>query len=211
MIANELQSFSTRMKLDEKWLIYRFHINLGSEHSGYFERYSQEHNSFDDERNMKHTLSSAMQHFQNTVNHPSSLEKPVISMAAVPIMPNAVFINPNQLNNQTKIQQRAQPGTSKAWVITLRKIVKYCTYCKRDYHTKDECHNKYPYLKEAQVLSAKPTTKRRRNGKLVKDNSTNLDLGEGSYLIQPELGSFMATSAYLSLSKLWIWDTGTSR
>ncbi len=115
------------MKLDENWLIYRFHINLGSQHSGYFERYSQEHNPFDDEGNTKHTLSSAMQHFQNTVRNPSSLEKLVISMAAVPIMPNAAFISLNQPNNLTKIQPGAQPGTSKVRIITLRKTVKYCT------------------------------------------------------------------------------------
>lgn len=33
MIVNKLQSFSTKMKLDENWLIYQFHINLGNEHS----------------------------------------------------------------------------------------------------------------------------------------------------------------------------------
>lgn len=40
MIVNKLQSFSTKIKLDKNWLTYQFHINLGNEHSGYFERYS---------------------------------------------------------------------------------------------------------------------------------------------------------------------------
>ena len=209
MIVNEIQSFSTKMKLDENWLIYQFHTNLGSEHSGYFERYSQEHDPFDENGNTKHTLSSAMQHFQNTIRNPSSHEKSVISMAA--IMPNAAFVSPNQPANQTMVQPGAQAGTSKARVITLQKTVKYCTYCKRDYHTEDECHDKYPHLKEAKIAAAKPGTKRRRNGKPVKDEQADNNPGEGSYFIQPELGSFMAIPANPLLSKLWIWDTGTSR
>ena len=155
------------MKLDENWLIYHFHTNLGSEHSGYFERYSQEHDPFDENGNTKHTLSSAMQHFQNTIRNPSSHEKSVISMAA--IMPNAAFVSPNQPANQTMVQPGAQAGTSKARVITLQEIVKYCTYCKRDYHIEDECHNKYPYLKKAKIAAAKPGTKQWRNGKPIKD------------------------------------------
>lgn len=192
MIVNELQSFSTKMKLDENWLTYRFHTNLGSEHSGYFERYSQEHDPFDKDGNTKHTISSAMQHFQNTVRNPSSPEKSFISMAAV--MPNTAQISPNQPSNQTRIQPGAKPGTIQARVITLRKTVKSCTHCKRDYHTEDECHDKYPHLKEVQPSPNKPASKRRRNGKPIKDNSANPDSSEGSYFIQPELGSFMAIS-----------------
>ncbi len=58
MIVNKIQSFSTQMKLDKNCLIYQFHTNLDSKYSGYFERYSQEHDPFDENRNTKHTLSS---------------------------------------------------------------------------------------------------------------------------------------------------------
>lgn len=60
MIVNKLQSFFIKIKLDENWLIYRFHINLGNKYSGYFENYSQEHDPLDDKRNTKHTLNFTM-------------------------------------------------------------------------------------------------------------------------------------------------------
>lgn len=101
MIVNEIQSFSTKMKLDKNWLFYQFHTNLGSEHSRYFKRYSQEHDLFDENGNTKHTLSSAMQHFQNTIRNPSSHEKSVILMVA--ILPNAAYMNPNQPANQIMV------------------------------------------------------------------------------------------------------------
>lgn len=63
MIVNKIQSFSTKIKLDKNWLIYQFHTNLGSEHSGYFERYSQKYNPFDENGDIKHIFSSAIQHF----------------------------------------------------------------------------------------------------------------------------------------------------
>lgn len=36
IIVNKLQSFSIKIKLDENWLTYWFHINLGNKYSGYF-------------------------------------------------------------------------------------------------------------------------------------------------------------------------------
>ena len=60
------------------------------------------------------------------------------------------------------------------------------------------------------MATGKPGTKRWRNGKTVKDEPVS-NSSEGSYFIQPELGSFMVIPANPLLSKLWIWDTGTSR
>lgn len=76
---------------------------MGNEHSGYFEKYFQKHDPFDQDRNIKHTLN--MHHFHNIVRNPSSLEKPVISM--VVMLHNATFINPNQLVNQTMVEPGA--------------------------------------------------------------------------------------------------------
>lgn len=80
------------MKLDENWLIYRFYINLGNKNSGYFEKYSQEHDIFNNERNKKHTLRFALQHFQNIIYNPSTVNKSIISMRAPP---DTLFICPN--------------------------------------------------------------------------------------------------------------------
>ncbi len=59
-IVNQLQSFSSSMKLDKNWLIYRFHTNLGTKFSSYFERYSQDHDPFNEQGEAKHSLSSAI-------------------------------------------------------------------------------------------------------------------------------------------------------
>lgn len=102
------------------------------------------------------------------------------------IMPNTAFFSLNQRANQTIVQPRAQAETSKAWVITLQKTVKYCRYCRKDYHTEDECYDKYPHLKEAKIAAAKSDTKQRRNKKPVKDDQADNNPDEGSYFIQPK-------------------------
>ncbi len=62
-IINELGSFSSKFKLDDKFMIYCFQSNLGLEHSSYYERYAQEQDPFTKRGDTKYTLSSAMQHF----------------------------------------------------------------------------------------------------------------------------------------------------
>ena len=59
------------MNLDENWLIYCFHTNLGAEFSSYFEQHFQDHNPFNEQGEAKHSLSSAMQYFLNTARNPS--------------------------------------------------------------------------------------------------------------------------------------------
>lgn len=54
------------------------------------------------------------------------------------------------------IKSRAQARTSKSQDITLKKIVKYYIYCKRDYHTEDKSHDNYFYLKKVKLANAKP-------------------------------------------------------
>ena len=82
--VNKLRTFSSKLSLDENWLTYRFHTNLCLEYNSYFERFAQDHDPFNEMCEPKHTLSQAMQHFQNTVTNPSkSNDKAVIAMAAV--------------------------------------------------------------------------------------------------------------------------------
>ena len=73
--VNKLRTFSSKLSLDENWLIYRFHTNLGFEYNSYFERYAQDHDPFNEMGEPKHTLSQAMQHFQNTVTNPSKVQR----------------------------------------------------------------------------------------------------------------------------------------
>lgn len=98
-IVNELRSFSSKFKLDENFLIYRFQSNLGSDHASYFERYAQEHDPFTEEGDTKYTLSSAMQHFRNTVKNPSarhtSLEIGTVALTAQAPRPSISYLAPN--------------------------------------------------------------------------------------------------------------------
>lgn len=108
------------------------------------------------------------------------------------------------------IKPGTQSGISKVWVITLQKTVKYYTYCKRNYHSEDECHDKYHYFKEAKIATAKPGIKQWKNRKLVKDKQVDNNLGQCFYFIQPKLGSFIAIIANPFLYKLWNWNTEIS-
>lgn len=73
---------------------------------------------------------------------------------------------------------------SKAQVITLQKKFQYCTYCKRDYHTKNKCHNKNLHVKEvSQAISSKISNKQKKSGQSVKKNSTISNSDRGSYFM----------------------------
>lgn len=136
-VVNELKNFSTKITLDENFLIFLFQSNLGLEHSSYFETYAQEHDPFNENGESKFSLSLAMHHFQNTVRNPSSKVNADKTLA---------LIAANMLAEQNMVQSGAQIGTSNSRVLTVQKTVKYCTFCKRDYHTKNKCRVKHPNL-----------------------------------------------------------------
>ena len=162
-IINELQNFSSSMKLDENWLIYRFYTNLEAKFSSYIEQYSQDHDLFNKQGEAKHSLSMAIQHFLNTACNPSS-ETPITKSGSDIISSHAsavFFIALNLPANQSSIQTGAKPGTNEARVITLTKTVMYCNHCKRDYHTEAEYRDKHPHLRDSKPKSTKPQTKRR--------------------------------------------------
>ncbi|MCJ1344738.1 hypothetical protein MMC31_002941 [Peltigera leucophlebia] len=71
-LVNELRSFSSKFKVDNNLFIYKFQSNLGPDHASYFERYVQDYDPFDADGKAKYSLSSAMQHFRNTVKTPSA-------------------------------------------------------------------------------------------------------------------------------------------
>ena len=142
-IVNELRNFSTKLKLDENWLIYQFHSNLGPEHAFYFEAYAQEHDPFNKDGEAKFTLSSAMHHFQNTIKNPSF--KIAIDKSAI------AFIAANMPAEQSIIQSGAQISTSNSRVLTVQKTIKYYIFCKRDYHIEDEYQVKHSNCHELKL------------------------------------------------------------
>ena len=199
------------MKLDKNWLIYRFHTNLGTKFNSYFERYSQDHDPFNEQGEAKHSVSSAIQHFLNTARNPSS-ETTITKSGSGIISSHASavsFIASNLPANESSTQTGAKPGTNEAWVITLTKTVKYCTHCKRDYHTEAECRDKHPHLRDSKPKSTKPQTERRRAGKESDQHIT--DNANGSFFVQSDRALFLSSPIELALSKIWIWDNKTSQ
>ena len=210
-IVNELQSFSSGMKLDENWLIYRFHTNLGTKFSSSFERYYQDHDPFNKQGEAKHFFSSAIQYFLNTARNLGS-ETPIIKSGSGFICFHAFaafFIALNLPANQSSIQTGAKPGTNEARVITLTKTVNYYTHCKQDYQIEAECHDKHPQLRDSKPKSTKPQTKRLRGGK--KSDKHTTDNAHGAFFVQSDRVSFLSSPLELALSKIWIWDSGTSQ
>lgn len=58
MIFNKLQNFYINMKLNEKRLIYQFYINLNNKYLRHCEKYSQKHDFFDNNENIKYIPNS---------------------------------------------------------------------------------------------------------------------------------------------------------
>ena len=207
-IINELNTYSSKVKMDENWLIYRFHTNLGPEHSSYFESYAREHDPFTEDGEIKSTLSEAMHHFQNTVRNPISIKSSQSTVALVAA---------NMPAEQKTVQTGAQLGTNNCRVVTLQKTVKYCTFCKRDYHTEDECRIKHPHLAPKATDKKPGNGKRRRpDGKGSKDGKGKAKAGEESdsgYFAENETIVFMAGQWQdtTPMAKRWIWDCGCTQ
>lgn len=165
-IVNELRSFSSKFKLDDNFLIYRFQSNLGLEHWSYHERYAQEHDPFTEGGNTKYTLSSAMQHFRNTVKNPSakhmSSQIGTVALTAQTPRSSVSYLAPNPPAFQRTIQNGVKPGVNQR-VLRIEKTVKYCTYCHCDYHTEDECHEKFLHLRTNSSAGVSQTD----NGKIT--------------------------------------------
>ena len=200
-VVNELRNFSTKIKLDENFLIFFFQTNLGSDHASYFETYAQEHEPFNDSGEAKYTLSLAMHHFQNTVRNPkskTSTDKMGIALIAA-----------HAPAHQHTTQDGVQAGTPNSRVLTLQKTVKYCTHCHRDYHTENECRIKYPNLAPISK-SGNGNRKRRRS---QEGNKGSEDSKNGSYFAEGDLVTFMAVQSTSSsiFENAWVWDCGCSQ
>ncbi len=155
--VTELKSFSTKFSMNRNWLISLFQYNLSATHSAYSQSYAQEHDLFGLDCSAKYSLSYTMHHFQNTVANPSKIaEQSLVLLAS--LGPLELVSGHESSTHQSSIQAEAQVGTNNAQVICLRKTVKYYTYCKKDYHSVDDCHVKYPNL-SLSPNSAKPATK----------------------------------------------------
>ena len=211
--VTELKSFSTKFQMDENLLIFLFQYNLSATHSAYCQSYAQEHDPFGLDGSAKYSLSYAMHHFQNTVANPSKIaERSLVSLAS--LGPSALVSSQDSSTQQSSIQAGAQVGTNNARVISLRKTVKYCTHCKKDYHSVNECHVKYPNLAPS-PNSTKPATKRRRGGGGGPNKKTEevREEDQMAHFAENELISFVSSNSVTPLCapNTWVWDCGCSQ
>ena len=209
--VTELKSFSTKFQMDENLLIFLFQYNLSAAHSAYCQSCAQEHDPFGLDGSAKYSLSYAMHHFQNTVANPSkTAERSLISLAS--LGSSALISSQDSSTHQSSIQAGAQIDTSNARVISLRKTVKYCTHCKKDYHSIDGCHVKYPNLAPPSG-SAKPASKRRRGGTAGTKKTDEVRQEEAAYFAANDLISFVLSNSETPLCapNTWVWDCGCSQ
>ncbi len=111
---------------------------------------------------------------------------------------------------QSSIQTGSPVGTSNAGVISFRKTVKYYTHCKKDNHSVDECHVKYPNLVPS-PNSAKPATKRRRGGGGPNKKSDPVrEEDQMAHFAENELISCVSRISVTPLfaPNTWVWDCG---
>ena len=169
-LVNELRSFSSEFKMDHNFFIYKFQSNLGPDHASYFERYAQDHDPFNADGKPKYSLSSAMQHFRNTVKNPSAKSHIGLEIAATGLLSHSYASYPPS-NTTQRTKKVYFKGSAPNRKITE---VKRCTFCQRANHEEEICHRKFPELakrRAAQSQSSsntpsnqpsKPSAKRRR-------------------------------------------------
>lgn len=111
------------------------------------------------------------------------------------------------------VQEGVQPGTNNFWVLTVQKTGKYCVFCKRDYHTENECHIKNPSL--APPKSNNKPGRKQRQGPNENDNTSKKDKSENSnsyFAHEGKVITFMAAQSFSTnmFNNAWVWDCGCS-
>ena len=156
-LVNELRSFLLEFKVDDNFFIYKFQSNLGPDHASYFEKYAQDHDSFDANGKAKYSLSSTMQHFRNTVKNPSAKSTIGLETAATGLLSHSYASYP-PLNTTQRTQKVYYKGSA-----PNRRIVKvkWCNFCQRANYDEEICHRKFLELAKlcaAQVFQGQPPT-----------------------------------------------------
>lgn len=204
--VNNLQSFSSGLILDENILKYFFHANLGSDHESYVERYAQDHEPFALDGTAKHSLSEAMEHFENTAVNPKTTGGAVVSMAAVHSAGGRGRGRGRGGHGggsgRTSNPETVQPTANGMAVVS--KTVKYCNHCKKPYHMESECRVKYPHL--AAQADQRPRKRPRNDDDSSAKPSGDNDTAKSAYV------AFMACDSPIKeMAKLWVWDCGNSQ
>lgn len=139
-IHTDITNISPHSKLETNFLTFLFHTGLGKTYDAYFTHYIQNHKPMNDANTeAAFSLEYATSRFIQTVTNPSSKRTES----------NYTFAAHRQNQNQ---RQRPAAGSGSVTTVNpqkgavpgsnsriIQKLIKYCTHCKKHYHTKDEC------------------------------------------------------------------------
>ena len=138
-IHTDITNMSPALKLETNFLIFLFHTGLGKSNEAYFTHYIQNHKAMNEENTLPaFSLEYATQRFIQTVACPSSDRQESSYAFAAGRNPKELALRPRGGAQFTVVdpQKGAVPGPNSR---TIQKLVKYCTHCKKMYHTKEEC------------------------------------------------------------------------
>ncbi len=151
-----------------------------------------------------------MHHFQITVaNLSQNPERSLVSLTA--IRPSAIISSQDSPLQQNSVQAGAQIGTSNDRVTSLCKTIKYCTHCKKNYHSVDECRVKYLHFIPISS-SPKPASKRHQGEENSNKKADEAKDNDTVYFAVNELICFLANNSSTSFCtpNTWVLDCGCS-
>lgn len=135
-IHTDITNVSPKLKLETNFLIFLFHTGLGKAYDAYFTHYIQNHKPMNEANTEPaFSLEYATTRFIQTVTNPSS-ERTESSYAFAAQRPRRPAPNNSGPVTTIEPQKGAVPGPDSRMI---QKRVKYCTHCKKHYHTKTEC------------------------------------------------------------------------
>ena len=139
-LHNEIRNMHEELRLNENFLIFLFHTGLGKEHEDYFLHYTQNHSAIDAAGRPAWSLEYATQRFIQTVTNPSA-SRTESTLGMVATRPEAFVATtlPSGIHSTIGAQSGAVEGPNSVFV---RRLVKFCAFCRKLYHTQYKCQDK---------------------------------------------------------------------
>ena len=176
-IVEKISDFSIKVKLDNNFLIYRFHMSLSFNYNSYRENYIQTHDAFKKDDSIKFFLSDIITRFLNIIRNSTI----VIVNLTISSLETSNDCNSNYKNEHhnhsivyfinftaaSNVQNEAILEKSNSRLIF--KLIKNCIWCEKDYHIETKCEIKHLELKN------KNERKRNNENSESKNNDANND------------------------------------
>lgn len=188
---SELRRMSPSSAMEDNFLIYLFHAGLDSSFQMYRDLYNQTHEALtEDGLTAKHDIKYVMERFLNSsANKDRTL--PVVS----DVLPVALAAITDKTESNLKIQSGVQAGSVNSRIFS--QMIKYCTHCKKDFHTIDECIKLHPELAALKRQRDDNTRGRNVNQSRGKGRRTGQNSNRTSNNLDYNLPSPSQSNAYL--------------